>query len=83
MDTHSSSKQFFVMQLHRSYLLFHDLCRVASKLLPLPRKPLPLLPVVVEEAAEVPQFAVVPDEPAVLVAEERNRAEAVLELRAQ
>ena len=41
-------------------LLLHDLARVPPELLPLPRQPLPLLPVVVQEAAQVPQLLVVP-----------------------
>ena len=41
-------------------LLLHDLGRVPPELLPLPRQPLPLLAVVVQEAAQVPQLLVVP-----------------------
>ena len=41
-------------------LLLHDLGGVAPELLPLPRQPLPLLTVVVQEAAQVAQLLVVP-----------------------
>lgn len=58
-DLHLPLLQFLQLLQVDGHLLSHQACTVAAQALPLPRHPLPLLPVVIQEAAQVPQLLVV------------------------
>ena len=65
------------------HLLLHDFSRVPPELLPLPGQPLPPLTIVVQEAAQIPQFVVILLQAPILLSQRGQSAEAVVKLGAE